>query len=673
MKSYTLALFFSLAGAVGLLAQPESSETQLWLTHPRLTIFGNADIALTSANMTGLPGIPSCCPEYSSAVDIGMLGGLGYIAPLDQTFALHVRMHYWSFGSSLKDTETLPVVDLDGGPSAATIEHTLNGTFQQISIEPLLGYKLTGGLSALGGLTLGGAFSTEYDQKETLVTPVDGTFQNKSRERNVLNGSIPNPNVFQAGVTVGLTYDLPLNADGSLVISPEVLFTYSVLPHAQNVSWNTHHLRAGLAIGFVPPQVEDSLTDVELYEFTKTVTPPSAIAPGIPFVANVSHSGITETGSVTNGETIRIEEFASTRVRPLLPYVFFKPGANNLDAKYRRLNDDQVKAFSMANFYNLDAIVTYGHLLNIIGRRMTDDPQSTITLTGCADPAEGASANAQERAQAVKEYLTGTWGISADRIGVTTRGIPERASRSAEPDGLAENARVEITASTNDILAPVESTDTMLVTTPSGIRFAPSIDPRVHIAGYTLFIAHDGKLLKTITGSDPLPSGIDWRISETAPWIPNDATNISYLLAVRDSSGAVVPSTTHNIPVERVRSSGHDKLLRSDIRLDRYSLILFGFDQDALTPEHQTMVSMIKQRIQPKSSVKVIGYTDRTGDASYNQSLSERRARSVARALGQQESVASGRGETLPLYDNTTPEGRFYSRTVEVLVETPNN
>jgi hypothetical protein len=28
-------------------------------------------------------------------------------------------------------------------------------------------------------------------------------------------------------------------------------------------------------------------------------------------------------------------------------------------------------------------------------------------------------------------------------------------------------------------------------------------------------------------------------------------------------------------------------------------------------------------------------------------------------------------GETMPLYDNELPEGRFYSRTVNVIVETP--
>ncbi len=665
-----LLLVLTLVGALRVSAQEPNASTHS-AAPSRFGLFGNADFALSLGDFSGIPGISSCCPEYTSTSDLGFLAGVAYIGSIDDVLSFNLRLHYWSYSTPFKTTETEPIVDGNGNPATATIEHNLTGTFQQISVEPLLGYRLGGGLVGLGGLTIGTPFSATVSQKEVLVDPVDATFAGNSRERNVVNdASIPNASAIALGITLGLSYDLPLDADKTLFISPEVLFTYNVLPHSSDVSWNTHHIRAGLVLSFVPPAVDDSLTDVELFEFTKTVTPPTSISPGVPFVSSVTHSGLTETGNPADGSKIRIEEFASTRIRPLLPYIFFKPGTAELDPRYRRLREEQVESFAMANFYNLDAIVTYNHVLNIIGRRMTDDPSATITLTGCADPAEGTPDVAAKRAAVVKDYLTGTWGINEARITVTTRGLPERASRSSEPDGLAENARVEI-ASNAAILTPVESTDTMLVTTPSGLRFKPEIDPRVNIAGYTLFVAHDGNLLKTFAGGNPLPPGVDWRISESVPWIPKDAKEISYLVAVRDSSGVVVPSPTKTVPLERITSADKVRSGGQDIRVDRYSLILFGFDQDELSPDHKAQIAVIKDRIQPNSTVKVIGYTDRSGDAAYNQSLSERRARAVARALGLPESAASGRGETLPLYDNNTPEGRFYSRTVEVLVETP--
>ncbi|MBL1160541.1 MAG: hypothetical protein D8M52_02340 [Chlorobi bacterium] len=639
----------------------------------RISLFGNYDISVSSASFQGIPGVSSCCPEYTSTTGSGLVLGVGYIKPLNTDLTLNLRMHYQSFKTPFTSNETLPIVDLEGGPSQASIEHQLTGTFQQINLEPLMAYRLANNLQALGGVTLGAVFAADFSQKEVLVTPVDGAFANNSRERNVQSGQIPDNSVIAAGISVGLTYNLALNSDRTLFLSPEALFTFSLFPHASNMSWTTHHLRAGLGISYAPPPVDDSLTDSELYEFAKSITPPTSVSPDVPFVSSISHNGFTETGVPTDGSSITLEEFLSTRIRPLLPYVFFKPGSAELPETYRTLSSDQVERFSMKNFYNLDAMITYSHVLNIIGKRMNENPTSAVTLTGCADPLENNASLAAERAQAVADYLTDVWDIAPTRINVITRGLPEKPSRSTDADGLEENARVEISSASPELLAFVESSDTMVVTQPSAIRFEPGIKPNMPIANYTLFIANGQQLLKTFSGPDPLPTAIDWRISESVPWIPKTATQVSYLIAVRDSGGAVIPSATKTIPIRRITSQDKQRSGSPNIKIDRYSLILFGFDQDAVTPDHQEIISLIKQRIQPNSTVKVVGYTDRTGDAAYNKGLSERRARSVATALGVPENNASGRGEVLPLYNNNTPEGRFYSRTVEVLVETPQN
>ncbi len=61
----------------------------------------------------------------------------------------------------------------------------------------------------------------------------------------------------------------------------------------------------------------------------------------------------------------------------------------------------------------------------------------------------------------------------------------------------------------------------------------------------------------------------------------------------------------------------------------------------------------------------------------HNKKLSENRARTVARAIEQyakgryQSLTARGVGEDDPLYTNDLPEGRFYNRTVQVLISTP--
>lgn len=75
----------------------------------------------------------------------------------------------------------------------------------------------------------------------------------------------------------------------------------------------------------------------------------------------------------------------------------------------------------------------------------------------------------------------------------------------------------------------------------------------------------------------------------------------------------------------------------------------------------------------PNSTVIVVGHTDSTGDAAYNQGLSERRAASVANVL-RGEGVASGRlrtigeGEAQPVASNATASGRAQNRRVEIII-----
>jgi len=76
----------------------------------------------------------------------------------------------------------------------------------------------------------------------------------------------------------------------------------------------------------------------------------------------------------------------------------------------------------------------------------------------------------------------------------------------------------------------------------------------------------------------------------------------------------------------------------------------------------------------PETLIEVTGHTDATGSQEYNQRLSARRARSVAAYLAAQ-GVAPGRlmdrgmGESLPVADNASPEGRRLNRRVEIRIQ----
>jgi len=99
----------------------------------------------------------------------------------------------------------------------------------------------------------------------------------------------------------------------------------------------------------------------------------------------------------------------------------------------------------------------------------------------------------------------------------------------------------------------------------------------------------------------------------------------------------------------------------------------FAFDSAALTPESSAMLDDAVKILQrhPELSVEVAGHTDNIGSAAYNQRLSERRARSVAdyliaHGVDGANITVKGYGESDPVADNGTAEGRAANRRVEL-------
>jgi len=75
-----------------------------------------------------------------------------------------------------------------------------------------------------------------------------------------------------------------------------------------------------------------------------------------------------------------------------------------------------------------------------------------------------------------------------------------------------------------------------------------------------------------------------------------------------------------------------------------------------------------------KRPVRIEGHTDSVASDEYNQKLSERRAASVQAWLAGKGIEAArltprGFGETKPVADNGTAEGRQRNRRVEVIIE----
>ena len=104
---------------------------------------------------------------------------------------------------------------------------------------------------------------------------------------------------------------------------------------------------------------------------------------------------------------------------------------------------------------------------------------------------------------------------------------------------------------------------------------------------------------------------------------------------------------------------------------------LFDFDKADLKPQGKEQIKTYSKKVRAEMSradkIKITGYTDSTGSADYNKKLSLRRAETVrdyliSLGVDRNKLEVGGAGETNPIADNSTNEGRAKNRRVEVEV-----
>ncbi len=100
--------------------------------------------------------------------------------------------------------------------------------------------------------------------------------------------------------------------------------------------------------------------------------------------------------------------------------------------------------------------------------------------------------------------------------------------------------------------------------------------------------------------------------------------------------------------------------------------ILFDINSSTLKSASQSQLDQVADVLNryPDTDILVMGHTDATGTEEYNQKLSERRATAVTyyiegRGVADSRVRAKGFGESAPVADNATEEGRAQNRRVE--------
>jgi outer membrane protein OmpA-like peptidoglycan-associated protein len=674
----------------------------VWLTQ----IGFAADLSMTNQGSDFLlPYAPTCCVSYGSSLNFGLAVSAVFRQEITKHLRLDVRGTYAPFSGTFETDEEILVAGNVNGLS----RHTLTTTMTYVGAELLADVRLGSPLRLLLGGSVGSFIQAEYDQKETLVQPGTGTFENGMRERNATRNAplqnLASPAVWLVG---GLGFDIPLTENHSVMITPEVLYSIGMTDIVDGTGWSANMLRIGATVAFalnapapplpqeyrrkeivdsivvsVPPdgkfyralgperiEVDTTVENDVVYFISRLYRTDTVFVPEKPAVeARIAVRSKEEDGSERNNFTIRVSTQFVTEALPLLPVVFFESQAISLSFRYHQVQRPEQ--------FKIDDVPTrttavHREVMNILGMRMRANASSAITLRGNADPTtEGGNCDlARNRAQAVKDYLVQVWGIDPSRINVEERSggcAPSRPTREQSEAGFSENRRVEIETTDLSLLAPVSKRrfNEARTVNPPGLVLDPSGTSSRYLTNWSM---------EAMAGQD----AVFTRKGEGAP-APIIQT---FSVASADMMKADVPLTVKlNVQALQgveAQAQASITVVRDTLatEIERLTLTLFEVASDALTPIAVEQIRKFVEGVPPGSRVVVSGYADQLGNAEFNRKLSQRRADAVCAEIRRQSlkqvelectEIATDRFPPgIESYD--TPEQRFLSRTVQIEV-----
>lgn len=679
------------------------------------------NVNVHTANFNKLSGIPNCCPNFESGSGTGFNLGVVFEHRVARQWWVGSRVGVIFLNGTLTREEPTTIL-VENGPADGVFEHRLTGKFLHIAFEPSVLYNPIERVFISFGPRLGVNLTKSGEQVEMLVKPAGvGTFLDSlgndthKRTRNEYSGEIPDALPFQAALHVGVGYQLPLNRRGNLVAVPEISYHVPLTELVKNTQWRVANLRMSVALKYallpqtskdklfrrelnidtlkIPSDIvaqnqivvgvetsrrstvemEDAILETEILERTDTLFYPHRPK----LTGDITAVGVDSTGREIPNPVFNIEEFISNRLDPLLNYIFFEGNSSELPPRYVRLSREESSVGAMIDSLSSEsALDTYHNILNIIGKRMREHPNATLTLIGC-NSGIGVEKNnltlSRKRAETVRDYLVDVWGISPGNITVQARNLPENASTPIdEPDKIAENRRVEIYSDNEEILKPVFIQKIHRTANPPIVRFKLSAHAEAGLKRWDVeawqSLAPKERFVRT--GGEFLPQSLDWVLENDQHSIPKHPAPIHYSLRLWDSRNNDTHIVKQTAPIDVITVVRKRREQIEDYEIERFSLILFDFDKAEIVGSNSKVVDFIASRTRPESQIEIRGYTDRTGDEMYNQQLSERRALATKAALNRSDAVAIGIGERQLLYDNDLPEGRFYCRTVQVTVKT---
>ncbi len=655
--THMMRSLITLAVAASLWSLPVRGQSPVEQPRTEFGLLGGVSFNIHKADFTQLGNYASCCPEFTTGTGIGAQFGGFLTLPLAADWRMMARLTYANQSGSFISSEESFVADLRDTARVvpAVFTHELDASLSSVSLEPLLAYRAVTGLDVMAGVRFGLVTQHAFLQQETLTEPEDyGSYLGTDRTWVNHDAEIPEAQSTRFTAVVGARYVIPLTRSRSLFMAPEVFYHLPLTDVAGAVDWRVSEIRFGIEIGWAPaPAPEPKVEPIPVAPI-KPRTPPTTLA-------SLWVEAIGPDGSVVDLDSIRIEETRVLDLLPVLGHVYFDDGSAELPSRY--VNGARVPVAEMATFDQ----AMHG-VLAIVADRLRST-SSRVTLVGATSNTsrDKGLPLARSRALAVRNALV-SLGVSADRIRIEARQLPAMPTRSSNADDAIlaeqENRRVDIVPADPDVLLPITLASVRRTIRPEQAIARTAVISYPGVVSADLHVAtpsHQSRASST-DGTMELALAVPQFLRER----PSPLTST---LTVVDSLGATTVERD-TVPISYLTVERKRAERRADTEIERYSLILFAFDDANVTADHARVLDRVRERIREGASVKIFGMTDSMGSSEYNRELSRRRALSVARALGLDATSIEALGSASPRFANASPEGRAYNRTVVIEITT---
>jgi outer membrane protein OmpA-like peptidoglycan-associated protein len=688
------------------------SDTNSDLLRFRAGIFGDLGINYHSTNFRNLPGIPNCCLNFRGGTGFGIfLGGLVEI-PFSEKFLFSLRGGYSTLNGNLIEHDYTKVL-VDDVLTDGEFEHTIKASISALKMDVLIGSEIYPHLLLYAGLEGGLLMQKDFHQQEILTQPPDrGVFSDtKQRIRNDTAGVIPQINNFNTYIKCGLSYELPLNSTGTLIAAPEVFYTYALTDIVDGLPWKINTLNFGIAIKYSPLSVlkfDDEIKKQIINDTLKILTKVSRknnFIPGEPvfiekkqtrkgnlisfteifqktdtlfvnensaLTATIVTGAVYKDGTKKDVMDINIRQQFVTQAFTVLPFVFFEINSSTLPPRY--IIPDNPNNFAIEKL-EANPLVYHHNTLNIIGKRLGQIPNSTLTIEGFADPAsENGDCNlANARADAVSEYLTAVWKISSDRISVIKPNkscSPHIITQSQNEQGFADNRHVMLSSDDAELFAPIIKTRYLETIDLPVKTFEHKVgtNPKGNISSWVLTETQKDTTPVFRTYGEQLPDVISQDIDEKFANSVETTIPLDININLQNYEGAKAVAN-YKIKVNKDTS---------EFEIERLSLAIFKVARFTLRELDKKAIQNFIKDLRPGDTISVIGFTDSLGYENENKTLSESRAATVCEYIRQLPEYLNHKATIIPCvgvwhtqkppqietYDS--PEERFLSRIVQI-------